>query len=271
MIRNSSLFNVEEYVDSLVNKPIELLYARRFNQDSDFWIFDRHSHPYIEFIYFLEGAANVSSKNKPFSVSAFDMVVHPSNVEHKELLNVKLRQEVICIGLSIDTDYMLNNSFVLQDVDASFRWICNEIYKQSLLVAQERTVDTLCQLLIQYMRNDIAASVQSDALMSNSALLYIHEHFREKLCIEDLAALNRVSNSYFSRAFHKVVGTTPMKYINALRINEATHLLETGKTIEEIAVEVGFNDPKYFSKVFKKSTGLSPSGYKNLVLVSYED
>ena len=45
-----------------------------------------------------------------------------------------------------------------------------------------------------------------------------------------------------------------MKYINALRINEATHLLETGKTIEEIAVEVGFNDPKYFSKVFKKST-----------------
>ena len=62
-----------------------------------------------------------------------------------------------------------------------------------------------------------------------------------------------------------------MKYINALRINEATHLLETGKTIEEIAGEVGFNDPKYFSKVFKKSSGLSPSGYKNLVLVSYED
>lgn len=65
--------------------------------------------------------------------------------------------------------------------------------------------------------------------------------------------------------------TSILEHIVCCRINEATHLLETGKTIEEIAVEVGFNDPKYFSKVFKKSTGLSPSGYKNLVLVSYED
>ncbi len=72
-----------------------------------------------------------------------------------------------------------------------------------------------------------------------------------------------VSPSYLFRLFKKKMGVTPMRYRNLVRIDKAKLLLlDRTLTIEEVAERVGFEDAKYFARVFKKETGASPSAFR---------
>ena len=95
------------------------------------------------------------------------------------------------------------------------------------------------------------------------AIRYLHEHFCDsQLTVETLCNLLHISDTYFRKLFCQVYGTTPNKYLNALRISHAEELLGTGYyTIEEVADRCGFSDGKYFSTVFKKLRGYPPSAY----------
>lgn len=97
------------------------------------------------------------------------------------------------------------------------------------------------------------------------AVQYIHAHFEDaSLTVLQLCKIVHMSDTWFRKLFIKCYGTTPIKYINNLRINYAKELIESGYyKIENIASLVGFNDPKYFSIVFKQYTGCSPSTYRD--------
>ena len=67
----------------------------------------------------------------------------------------------------------------------------------------------------------------------------------------------------FRRIFEKCIGQKPLDYLNKLRIDYAKELLQSGfYNIESVAAMCGFRDPKYFSTVFKRVRGISPSEYK---------
>ncbi len=93
---------------------------------------------------------------------------------------------------------------------------------------------------------------------------YIEQHFKEpSININTLCHLSFVSNTYFRKLFFDLYQTTPLRYINLLRINYAAELLETGYySVETVAAKSGFDDPKYFSSVFKKYMNCSPAAYK---------
>ena len=77
-----------------------------------------------------------------------------------------------------------------------------------------------------------------------------------------------LSESYMCHMFKKASGKTIIGYINDLRIEKASLLLEnTSESISCIAMEVGFDDVNYFDRVFKKQTGLSPKNYRAMKLV----
>jgi len=97
------------------------------------------------------------------------------------------------------------------------------------------------------------------------AIDYIHTHFKEiELSVPTLCKLVNMSDTYFRKLFLQFYETTPIKYINHLRISYAKELIESGYyTIEQIAYETGFESPKYFSTVFKSITGHTPSAHKN--------
>ena len=83
------------------------------------------------------------------------------------------------------------------------------------------------------------------------------------LSIADLASHIGVSDTYFRRIFEKCIGQKPLDYLNKLRIDYAKELLQSGfYNIESVAAMCGFRDPKYFSTVFKRVRGISPSEYK---------
>lgn len=90
-------------------------------------------------------------------------------------------------------------------------------------------------------------------------------HLFSNLSIEELARLCNMSHSSFKREFKKEFDDTPSNYINSKRLEKAEELLSiTENAISEIAYEVGFNDPLYFTRFFKTKTGLTPSEYRTV-------
>lgn len=94
-------------------------------------------------------------------------------------------------------------------------------------------------------------------------LKYLHEHFKEKSCLEQAALLCGLSRRRFNDLFQKEYEITPNRYLILLKIDLAKKLLQTEYLqISEIASLCGFSDVYYFSKVFKQETGISPGEYK---------
>ena len=92
---------------------------------------------------------------------------------------------------------------------------------------------------------------------------YIREHLSQKLTLADVAAVFNFSPNYLSQLFGKYGDAGFVEYITETRIAAAKEMLERGdKKVYEIAEELGFESSFYFSKVFKKVTGLSPREYQ---------
>lgn len=97
----------------------------------------------------------------------------------------------------------------------------------------------------------------------DKAISYFSEHYNEPISIDDYAEQNHVSASWFIRNFRLYAGITPKQFILQKRIYNAETLLQnTQYNINEIAQIVGYDNPLYFSRIFQKAKGLSPSEYR---------
>jgi two-component system response regulator YesN len=95
------------------------------------------------------------------------------------------------------------------------------------------------------------------------AIEYIKQHYREELTLQVVADSIHVSKSYFSNLFKKQAGQNFIDYLIDLRLHEAKRLLVQNECkIYEVAEKSGFNDVKYFSKLFKKMTQMTPVEYR---------
>ncbi|WP_138756103.1 response regulator transcription factor [Paenibacillus sinopodophylli] len=93
--------------------------------------------------------------------------------------------------------------------------------------------------------------------------LYLEEHADRMVTSFDMAAHLHLNASYFSRFFKRLAGVNFTDYVNQYKINLAIAMLKKEhETVENVAYTIGFSDRAYFSKVFKKYSGKSPSEYK---------
>lgn len=96
------------------------------------------------------------------------------------------------------------------------------------------------------------------------ALKYIADHYTENLTLQSVADIVHLNKSYFSLLFKKQTGRNFIDYIIELRIREAKRLLAQSESrIYDVAGAAGFKDVKYFSRMFKKATGLTPVEYRD--------
>lgn len=100
-----------------------------------------------------------------------------------------------------------------------------------------------------------------------NAVYYIQRHLAEKISIPELAKTEGMSESRFYAVFKNQIGSSPIDYINMLRIERACNLLTSAPmSIGEIGENCGFDDVFYFSKIFKKRVGMTPTQYRNSLI-----
>jgi AraC-like DNA-binding protein len=98
-----------------------------------------------------------------------------------------------------------------------------------------------------------------------TAIEYMQNHLNENLRLEDFAREAGMSVSHFSERFRLQTGQSPMAYFIHLRMRLACRLLDlSGKPVKAVALEIGYRDPYYFSRIFKKSMGISPDKYREI-------
>lgn len=115
------------------------------------------------------------------------------------------------------------------------------------------------------LRDEQERMVYHNVLRMRPILEHIEKHYKERIYMEDLAAQMMVSPDYFTKMFRESIGTTPVDYINDLRIQRSLELLsQEGITMPEIAAETGFANANYFHKIFKQYMNMRPLTYRRL-------
>lgn len=95
------------------------------------------------------------------------------------------------------------------------------------------------------------------------AINFIREHYSENISLDMLADRLEITPEYLSTLFNKEVGINFSTFLKRFRISQAKRLLKgTDEKIYSIALQVGYNDPKYFNRVFKEEMGISPGDYR---------
>ena len=123
------------------------------------------------------------------------------------------------------------------------------------------TYGAMAKFLDEQSRNITAKSRKPIA----EAVYYIAQHFNEPISQADVAEACGISAAYMSRLFKEEMQIGFQDYLTRVRIEQAEKMLrETNRPVKEIAVAVGYPDEKYFSKVYKKQTGIKPSDYRKI-------
>ncbi len=96
------------------------------------------------------------------------------------------------------------------------------------------------------------------------AIDYIEENFHKEISLDELAGELGISSYYFSKLFKEEKGEGFVEYLTRRRVDEAKDLLKRPEhSIKEVGVACGYSDPNYFSRIFKKATGMTPTEYKD--------
>ena len=154
------------------------------------------------------------------------------------------------------------------DYQNLFRTMINELQmcKANYAEMLEMYLRQVFIMLQRYFMNTLKTDNAHVVEEIDKATLYFNEHYSEDISIDEYAQNNHVSVSWFIRNFKHCTGSTPMHYILSKRIYNAEILLhDSSYNVTEIAQIVGYDNPLYFSRIFKKAKGLSPSEYRKSI------
>ncbi|MUH71142.1 AraC family transcriptional regulator [Psychrosphaera haliotis] len=113
------------------------------------------------------------------------------------------------------------------------------------------------------LQRPIISLANNRNLSERSIQTYFNDNIDQPLTLDDMAKYFGLSKFYFAKKFQQIIGNSPIKHLIELKIQQACKLLDsTDISINHVAKSVGLDDPYYFSRLFKKTIGISPSNYR---------
>lgn len=231
-----------------------------------------------QLIYITKGHGYFIINDENIHVSAGDVIIHPPMTP--QVYNFS-GQELTCyyslhfIGANIHLELaplFENGPSILnigdhEAVCNSFEAIISEFIARAdhYLQVCNYYLYTVLLILLRYENNDTNPRFSFEPIIKETAD-YMRENYAKEYTVQDYATYANLSTSRFNHNFEVIFSTTPMKFITKIRLEHACWLLmNTQMPIAGIAHTVGYGDPLYFSRVFKKEHQVSPSHYrKNL-------
>lgn len=252
--------------------------------------FKEHWHEHLQIFYIVSGQGYLRCESNDYNILAKDIIIINSReIHYLESMNNNFRFYLIRIDLpflfsnQIDlcqTKYLapLSENLILfknlirndQTIFFCIDTIIHEYYSQKIgyELAIKSSLYTLMVLLMRNYINKFVTTRQTTHKLNTVKRFqeifdYIEDNYNHEISFAELAEIAHFSPYYFSRVFKQITGRTIVEYINEVRLKKSIELLKTNSmSITEIAMNCGFNDLNYFSRVFKKRYGVSPSKFQ---------
>lgn len=227
-----------------------------------------HNRNYDSISIRISGTGKFNTAKQSFSVSKGDVLYLPKNAKYSQSTHGETIYAIHFINYSFSSK---NTVEIISPEDFGYvEEIVTEMYNEWKEKKQgyRYKCTSLFYSLIHYFNvSSLEHSMDAAKLDSRfkNAVDYIHTHFRgEDISVTALADMCNVSEAYFRRQFKNFYSLSPSQYIINLRLECASQLLESGLyTITEVAEKSGFNDTKYFSRVFKNHFKQTPREFQN--------
>ncbi len=184
--------------------------------------------------------------------------------------SVRVPQDVAIIGVDNDEVICMLSSPMLSSLDQDVKrggWRVARLIDDILSGRQkfEEATDIIIPITGVITRQSTDIFVNEDEHISK-VLKYIHEHISQKINVDDIVREVPLSRRLLETRFMNAMGTSIYDYVLRVRIDKISERLLQGVSVSDAAFELGFNDVKNLSRVFKKIKGVSPSEYKKMNL-----
>jgi AraC-like DNA-binding protein/mannose-6-phosphate isomerase-like protein (cupin superfamily) len=289
---DTTLKEITEHGDSLF--PIAVHFTS--HQSGQKNMIHKHWHRELEILYICRGNMIVNVEEESFLVEAGDIVFVPSNLLHEAIhyqnnecaffavvfdksfiesrLNDHIQQS--CIDPIIhdldqhalhisknDTHYSEARDSIIKIIDlfALKEPFYELTLKAYLFLFLKGVLLNTSKIRIQLVKPDSKSYLNS--YKCKKTLLYIEENYKRPISLTEISNHIGYSKEHFCRFFKKNFRVPFFTYLNQMRIKKAEYLLlNTKLKIIDVALETGFEDPNYFTTVFKKETNCTPSHYR---------
>ena len=233
-----------------------------------------HYHNHYELNFLTSGNTRMQIGEMDIEYNSFDFLLIPPGVTHLlyQSKYEKFDNYVIWFELK-DKSKQTGDVIKLHDFHGAVKFLCSEIYR--LYTQSKHEEDELSNIYLQgvlyHMNKGVILDLKKNHLSREDEILdiavkYINSNlFNKFVHVGDVAASLNISTSYLTRIFNRKLSISPMRYINEVKVASAKELLRTSNmTIKEIATNLHFSDPLYFSRIFSSTEGMSPREYRKL-------
>ncbi|MBR1639851.1 MAG: helix-turn-helix domain-containing protein [Treponema sp.] len=243
-----------------------------------------HHHIEYEIFYLDDGRADFCIEGSHRNVFPGDIIFLEPGTDHyvKSILEGEefhyhaIVFDVSALGKSNDLCRSMFESIKVRRFLSLSPALCNKIrlyisYKKDDVFGSDFMIKSLLFEIITYIiqtkQYEVISPLHSgqkhNVSAIDSAIVFIREHFKENITLDDILNITNYSKSHFSRLFKDSVGMNVTEYINKFRIEKSClELIYTNKNITEIATENGFNNIQYFSRVFRQFMDCTPKQYQ---------
>ena len=255
-------------------RPLMINCAGKWETDKYFNTFNKDGRLDYYIMYITKGHISIFADDTPILCDAGSLILFPPNKGYHYINDQSVHTEYLWVhftgshtesfikeyGISIFP--AVNKMTVDKQLILRFQNIFDAFTEWDKFRDDELSI--LFERLLLSVGRRINKKNESAQRPLKTSLNYINNCYNSKIPIPELAKMENLSVSRYNTVFKKLMGISPIEYITHLRINNACELLSsTSFSIKEIAGINGYDDPHFFSKVFKKQTGTSPTVYRN--------
>lgn len=241
-----------------------------------------HVHPdCAELVFLCEGAGVHMIGDHMYATRAGDVLIYNAGVPHEERMDEHGAFKYYTLGITglrlrgLPENVILDGQFVpvlnAGEEAAHLRELCSILQEQ--MEKKHMLSGELCRHLmlavlltvLELAWTAAAPYTGRENLLGLRIKHYIDAHYREKITLSSISERLGVSTYYLGRLLKEKTGYSPMQYIINRRMGEAQTLLITGdEAVTRIAERVGYDNPNYFSMLFKKNIGVTPGQYRRI-------
>ena len=256
----------------------ELLYTGLVADDPT-WFNVRHLHDTCELLYVAGGEGQIIIDETPYQLKTGLLVIINPYVFHEEKTSKENPLQLIFLSMKNFSIPDLKINQIIDDktcpvidcgnyknqMDTYFRMLLTESSSQ-IQYYQQITKSLLIAIIVLTLRMLSIGGNGQDEISVNCQKIkdYLDKNYTEPITLESLSEMVYVSKCYLSHMFKEQTGISPIKYLTQRRIESACSLLkETDMSVKEVSRTVGYENPLYFSQVFKNVMNVSPLDYRN--------